>query len=174
MNKTVKELADELGVSKQTIRYHYRNIPDKYVVKGQDGVIRIDPIAEGIIRNKVVNNRHKNTGKYTDKDSEFTGKEKFDDRRNILVEQLAKKDEEIKRLHSLLEQAQKIADQSQQLQLMAENKLKKLSVPQNEPDSESKPVDSQIHEQDSEFPRRSENSPENKESFWHRLFGVGK
>ncbi|MCP9380093.1 helix-turn-helix transcriptional regulator [Lacticaseibacillus paracasei] len=174
MSKTVKELADELGVSKQTIRYHYRNIPDKYVVKGQDGVIRIDPIAEGIIRNKVVNNHHKNTGKYTDKDSEFTGKEKYDDHRNILVEQLAKKDEEIKRLHSLLEQAQKIADQSQQLQLMAEHKLKKLSVPQNEPDSESKPVDSQIHEQDSEFPRRAENSPENKGSFWHRLFGVGK
>ena len=65
MSKTVKELADELGVSKQTIRYHYRNIPAKYVVKGKDGVIRIDPIAEGIIRNKVVNNRHKNTGKYT-------------------------------------------------------------------------------------------------------------
>ncbi|TXJ63247.1 helix-turn-helix transcriptional regulator, partial [Lacticaseibacillus paracasei] len=48
MSKTVKELADELGVSKQTIRYHYRNIPAKYVVKGKDGVIRIDPIAEGI------------------------------------------------------------------------------------------------------------------------------
>lgn len=47
-------------------------------------------------------------------------------------EQLTSKDEEIKRLHDTLNHNQKLLDQSQQLQLIAENKIKQLEEPKKE------------------------------------------
>jgi len=37
MSKTVKELADELGVSKQTIQYHYQRLPANKRQKDSQG-----------------------------------------------------------------------------------------------------------------------------------------
>ncbi|WEV63206.1 helix-turn-helix domain-containing protein (plasmid) [Lactobacillus sp. ESL0731] len=39
MSKTIKQLADELGVSKQTIRYHLKSLPVKFT--GKDNKNRI-------------------------------------------------------------------------------------------------------------------------------------
>lgn len=39
MNKTVKELANELGVSKQTIQYHYNKIPNDKQQRDNHGYI---------------------------------------------------------------------------------------------------------------------------------------
>ncbi|MFU2190871.1 hypothetical protein [Lacticaseibacillus paracasei] len=65
-------------------------------------------------------------------------------------------------------------DQSQQLQLMAENKLKKLEAPQNNPESGSDLANDQTHERAPEAPVKAESSPEQPPSFWQRLFGTGK
>ena len=51
--KTIKQLADELKVSKQTIQYHYQRLPAKNQQKNSQGVNLISPTAERIIRNKV-------------------------------------------------------------------------------------------------------------------------
>ena len=51
--KTIKELADELNVSKQTIQYHYQRLPTKNQQKNSQGKNMISLTAERIIRDKV-------------------------------------------------------------------------------------------------------------------------
>lgn len=53
MPKTIKELADELKVSKQTIQYHYQRPPTKNQQKDSQGTNMISLTAERIIRDKV-------------------------------------------------------------------------------------------------------------------------
>lgn len=80
--------------------------------------------------------------------------------------QLSAKDEQIKKLHRLL-------DQSQQLQLMAERKLKQLEEPQKEPKND---LESKKEQPNSET--RSEEATvkkvavaaQERSSWWQRLF----
>ncbi|MCG0724723.1 replication protein RepB [Lactiplantibacillus plantarum] len=53
MPKTIRELADELKVSKQTIQYHYQRLPTKNRQKDSQGKNMISLAAERIIRAKV-------------------------------------------------------------------------------------------------------------------------
>lgn len=53
MSKTIKELADELGVSKQTIQYHYQRLLAKDRQKDSRGFNVITPRAEREIRGRV-------------------------------------------------------------------------------------------------------------------------
>ena len=53
MPKTIRELANELKVSKQTIQYHYQRLPTKNRQKDSQGTNMISPTAERIIRDKV-------------------------------------------------------------------------------------------------------------------------
>lgn len=53
MPKTIRELADQLNVSKQTIQYHYQRLPAKNRQKDSQGTNMISPKAERIIRDKV-------------------------------------------------------------------------------------------------------------------------
>ncbi len=53
MPKTIRELADELKVSKQTIQYHYQRLPAKNRQKDNQGTNMISLTAERIIRDKV-------------------------------------------------------------------------------------------------------------------------
>ncbi|ORN07404.1 hypothetical protein FAM21838_02446 [Lentilactobacillus parabuchneri] len=55
MAKTIKQLADELKVSKQTIQYHYQRLPAKNQQKNSQGTNMISLTAERIIRDKVAN-----------------------------------------------------------------------------------------------------------------------
>lgn len=70
MSKTIKELADKLGVSKQTIRYHLKHLLANYTGKDSKNRIIIKPNAETIIKGKVVKEKTSITGKqkrYTSK-----------------------------------------------------------------------------------------------------------
>ena len=53
MPKTIRELADELNVSKQTIQYHYQRLPTENQQKNSQGTNMISLTAERIIRGKV-------------------------------------------------------------------------------------------------------------------------
>ena len=88
--------------------------------------------------------------------------------------ELSQKNKQILAKDSQLENMQKLLDQSQQLQLMAENKLEKLEPPQNDPESGSDLANDQTHERAPEAPVKAESSPEQPPSFWQRLFGTGK
>ena len=51
--KTIKELATELGVSKQTIQYHIKFLPTKNRQKNDNGIIVINLLEQGFIKERV-------------------------------------------------------------------------------------------------------------------------
>lgn len=139
MSKTIKELADELGVSKQTIQYHYQHLLAKNRQKDSRGFNVVNPTAEREIRSKVAKSLPPKTRQRTDKEvannQQRTGKEKTSINADLKLQiedlkqqrdrlfaskekELASKDRQIEKLSQLL-------DQSQQLQLIAEQKIKK-------------------------------------------------
>lgn len=133
--KTIKQLADELGVSKQTIRYHIKSLPVKFTGKDSKNRITVTPTGAKLIKDKVVNKKHLFTGKKPQQKSSLPVNKK--EQKSALLkrldlleqtyhEQLVSKDQEIARLHDTLDQAQKLLDQSQQLQLIAEKKVAEL------------------------------------------------
>lgn len=63
MNKKVKNLANELSVSKQTIQYHYNKLTISNQQRDSHGYIIITDSAEKIIRSKVTNKERQTTAK---------------------------------------------------------------------------------------------------------------
>jgi len=157
MERTVKELADELGVSKSGIRkYLNASFREKYTFQNANRILIKEAGAKEIrrkVKNRTTHKTHTgNAFKSAFKDGESVRTE------SVLIKQLQEKDEQIARL-------QKLLDQSQQLQLMAENKIKQL---------ESKTVDEQVKNDASERTTQSGNVdvPTNRSDrgFWARLF----
>ncbi|WP_046041248.1 DUF536 domain-containing protein [Lactiplantibacillus plantarum] len=120
MPKTIKELADELKVSKQTIQYHYQRLPTKNRQKDSQGTNMISLTAERIIRDKVAKPLVANTQQTGSKKVTKTSKEnneliatlrrEIEDLKSQRDKQLATKDRQIDHLT-------KLVDQQQQLQL---------------------------------------------------------
>ena len=120
MPKTIRELADELKVSKQTIQYHYQRLPTKNRQKDSQGKNMISLTAERIIRDKVAKPLVANTQQTGSKKVTKTSKEnneliatlrrEIEDLKSQRDKQLATKDRQINNLTKLL-------DQQQQLQL---------------------------------------------------------
>lgn len=126
MSKTIKELADELNVSKQTIQYHYQRLPAKYRQKDNVGKNIINAESARIIRSKVAKplatNNHQNT------DKEVAKSDKDDNRiiadlKLAIAEIKADRDKQLATKDRQIDNLTKLLDQSQQLQLMAEQKL---------------------------------------------------
>lgn len=127
MTKTIRELANELKVSKQTIQYHYQRLPAKNQQKNSQGSNLISPTAERIIRGKVAkplvtNDQQTSSKKATKTSTEnneiiATLRREVADLKSQRDKQLATKDRQINNLTKLL-------DQQQQLQLttVAENR----------------------------------------------------
>ena len=120
MPKTIRELADELKVSKQTIQYHYQRLPTKNRQKDSQGTNMISLTAERIIRDKVAKplaakNQQKGSKKVTKTSKEnneliATLRREIEDLKSQSDKQLATKDRQIDHLT-------KLVDQQQQLQL---------------------------------------------------------
>ena len=120
MPKTIKELADELNVSKQTIQYHYQKLPAKNQRKDSQGANMISLTAERIIRNKVAKPLVAKDQQTGSKKATKTSKENNEliatlrrevaDLKSQRDKQLATKDRQIDHLT-------KLVDQQQQLQL---------------------------------------------------------
>jgi len=128
--KTIKQLADELKVSKQTIQYHYQRLPAKNQQKNSQGTNLISTTAERIIRSKVAKPLLANKQQIGSKEPTKTSKgnneliatlrREIEDLKFQRDKQLAIKDQQIEDLTKLL-------DQSQQLQLIAEKKVERLN-----------------------------------------------
>lgn len=120
MPKTIRELADELKVSKQTIQYHYQRLPTKNRQKDSQGTNMISLTAERIIRDKVAKTlvaKSQQTGskkvtKTSKENNELiaTLRREIEDLKSQRDKQLATKDRQIDHLT-------KLVDQQQQLQL---------------------------------------------------------
>ncbi|NRN75599.1 DUF536 domain-containing protein [Lactobacillus helveticus] len=127
MAKTIKQLADELKVSKQTIQYHYQRLPAKNQQKNSQGTNLISTTAERIIRSKVAKPLLANKQQIGSKEPTKTSKENNDliitlrreveDLKSQRDKQLATKDRQIDHLTKLINQQQQL-----QLATVAENK----------------------------------------------------
>lgn len=119
MEMTIKQLADELGVSKDKIKYRVGKLPSNYLVK-KNGVTYLK--SEGIkaIREQVGENYPGNTqGNYPPITHYDRVVEVLEKELDVLRKQLEEKDRQ-------LEQAYKLVDQAQQLQAMTEQKIQLL------------------------------------------------
>ena len=132
--KTIKELADELNVTKQNIQYHYQRLPKELQLKSSNGSNLINSKAEKIILGKVESGSKSNT-----KDQQISSKENFEDEKldnpfiNRLIkeveylkidkdkiistkdQQISSKDQQIEKLTNLLDQQQRLALQDKKL-----------------------------------------------------------
>lgn len=102
--KTIKELADELNVTKQNIQYHYQRLPKELQLKSSNGSNLINSKAEKIILGKVESGSKSNT-----KD-----------------QQISSKDQQIEKLTNLLDQQQRLALQDKKLLEEYKEEIKEL------------------------------------------------
>ncbi|MBU7446127.1 DUF536 domain-containing protein [Levilactobacillus brevis] len=127
MAKIIKQLADELKVSKQTIQYHYQRLPAKNQQKNSQGTNLISTTAERIIRSKVAKPLLAKKQQKGSKDPTKTSKENNDllitlrreveDLKSQRDKQLAAKDQQISSKDRQIDHLTKLIDQQQQLQL---------------------------------------------------------
>lgn len=132
--KTIKELADELGTSKQNLQYHLNFLPSKNRQKNSKGITVLSPEEQAIIKDRVKKISQKN-GK---KNSQKNNRENFDINQYLLKEieevkknrdrQLSIKDEQIKSLVEAQKQTQNLLDQQQQLQLKTQQMLEEKTL----------------------------------------------
>ena len=130
--KTIKELADELSVTKQNIQYHYQRLPKELQLKSSNGSNLINSKAEKIILGKVESSSKSNT-----------------------------KDQQIEKLTNLLDQQQRLALQDKKLleEYQAENdNLKALKMPSQE--TEFKHLDNQYKDEVNALKEKLENLQE--------------
>ena len=124
MFKTIKELADELGVSKDKVKYQTRKLPSELTTK-KNGVTYLGSEAISTIKANLLSDNTRGTPK------ENTPNLPTD----FLLEELAKRDNELaeknKQINSLQDSLitqQKLLDQQQVLTLQANTKILELET----------------------------------------------
>ena len=179
MVKTIKQLADELKVSKQTIQYHYQRLPAKNQQKDSKGKNLISPLAESIIKDRMskplLAKSHQNDSKEPTKTSKeendliTTLRREVRDLKSERDKQLATKDQQISSKDRQIDHLTKLIDQQQQLQLatVAEDRhlkerLRKLDGPVEDFESIEK---SQVAKTDGAKKQAAKNITNKK--WWH-------
>ena len=143
--KSVKALADELGVSRTTL--YKRAKLNGIELTGNYTSQQIEQLKT--VQSKV--------------DTEHKDEHFFQSEIQRLSSQLTVKDEQIAELNQQLKQAQKLADQAQQLQLKAQLQL----------EAEQQKVlalETEL-QQEEVVSEASAKGAENKKGFWRRIFG---
>ena len=167
--KTIRELAEELGVSKQAIQYHIKSLTNKKRQTNDKGIVVLSLEEQRFIRSKVdkQTNKTKTNDKQTDKETEWDIHNylisELDEVRKNRDKQLAVKDKQLENKDSQISQMQNLLDQQQRLALQdkklleeykAEIKyLKSLAMPsreveksalhQSEPEQKTEPAEPQ-------------------------------
>lgn len=154
--KSVKALADELGISRTTLYKRAKlngiDLNGNYTSQQIEQLKTVQSKMDTEQKNEqfVEQNEHK--------DEHF-----FQSEIQRLSSQLTVKDEQIAELNQQLKQAQKLADQAQQLQLKTQLQL----------ESEQQKVlalETEL-QQEEVVSEASANGAENKKGFWRRIFG---
>lgn len=154
--KSVKALADELGISRTTLYKRAKlngiELTGNYTSQQIEQLKTVQPKMDNEQKTEhfAEQNEHK--------DEHF-----FQSEIQKLSSQLTVKDEQIAELNQQLKQAQKLADQAQQLQLKAQLQL----------ESEQQKVlalETELHQEEVRSDA-SANGADNKKGFWRRIFG---
>lgn len=129
--KTIKQIADELGVSKTAVRKKIENLGLSKKVQTNGNRIEVDERQERLIKSAFSKKETKtaNANEVSEKSETLR---LLSSMVSTLQEQLQEKDRQIERLQIELENAQKSVDQAQQLHAMTEQKLLLLEDKQEE------------------------------------------
>lgn len=154
--KSVKALADELGVSRTTL--YKRAKLNGIELTGNYTSQQIEQLKTVQFKMDTEQKNEHFAEQNEHKDEHF-----FQSEIQRLSSQLTVKDEQIAELNQQLKQAQKLADQAQQLQLKTQLQL----------ESEQQKVlalETEL-QQEEVVSEASANGAENKKGFWRRIFG---
>lgn len=154
--KSVKALADELGISRTTL--YKRAKLNGIDLNGNYTSQQIEQLKTVQFKMDTEQKNEHFSEQNEHKDEHF-----FQSKIQRLSSQLTVKDEQIAELNQQLKQAQKLADQAQQLQLKAQLQL----------ESEQQKVlalETEL-QQDEVVSEASANGAKNKKGFWRRIFG---
>lgn len=137
MDKTIKELSEQYGMSKQAISYHIKKLPKEYknfATKNGVKTLMISPKGQDILEEMLSNKVIKEV-------ENFGGKELIEVKHQLelaelkikhLQEQVKDKSEQINSLHQRLEESHKLLDQQQQLCAVSQKKIEELEDKQKE------------------------------------------
>jgi len=117
---TIKELAEELGLTKQAIRQHLKTMPSNLQTKKDGNTILLPPEVVAYI----IERTHKKR------------KPQDDTSTKALIQQITEKDRQIQKLQQLLDQQQKLTLQSNNRAEQLEKELKKIELHESEDVSE--------------------------------------
>ena len=131
--KTIKELADELGITKQTVQYHIKNLPSKIRKKNSRGAILLTKEEQNFIKSRV---NKQSDREQSDREQFYLEKIKIQEEQiEDFKEQRIELREQVKHLGVLLDQQQRLALQDKKLleEYKSEiNELKSLKMPQED------------------------------------------
>lgn len=165
--KTIKQLADELGVSKQAIRKHIDKLPPTLLVTKKGTTIFLSSEVVTYIRGqvksknstldkKVTSNVDSNFEEVTSNNREVTGNYE----RGFFEKQLVAKDKQIEEKDNQIKALHKLLDQQQILTLQANKKIEELELRNDETEHGEEPEE--------EIEKKAQKE---KKSFFQRLFG---
>ncbi|MBP6714886.1 MAG: DUF536 domain-containing protein [Aliarcobacter sp.] len=175
---TIKELADELGVSKQAIRKHLEKLPPTLSVTKKENAIYLDTAVTAFVRSKVTrvtgNLTSNVTGnKFNEKEADNNLKRDEKNANNyeiekILNEQLKIKDKQLAEKDKQIQTMQKLLDQQQQLSLQSNKQIEKLQFQLS-----NEPVEDLIHSTSNQLVNDKDENSETisaNKSFFSRIF----
>ena len=175
---TIKELADELGVSKQAIRKHLEKLPPTLSVTKKENAIYLDTDVTAFVRSKVTRVTDNVTSKVTS--NKFNEKETDNNLKRdkkptnnyevekILNEQLKIKDKQLAEKDKQIQTMQKLLDQQQQLSLQSNKQIEKLQFQLS-----NEPVEDLIHSTSNQLVNDKDENSEtvgSNKSFFSRIF----
>lgn len=136
MAKTIKQIADELGVSKTAVRKKIENLGLRSSLRKIGNQFSIDNEQEKLIKcsfskDKTETRKPKTVSKNRELLDLVSVLQKELEFKN---EQLKEKDIQLAEKDKQIENIQKLADQAQRLQAMAENKIKLLEQKESSPE----------------------------------------
>lgn len=175
---TIKELADELGVSKQAIRKHLEKLPPTLSVTKKENAIYLDTAVTAFVRSKVTRvtgNLTSNVAgnKFNEKEADNNLKRDEKNANNyeiekILNEQLKIKDKQLAEKDKQIQTMQKLLDQQQQLSLQSNKQIEKLQFQLS-----NEPVEDLIHSTSNQLVNDKDENSETisaNKSFFSRIF----
>ena len=146
--KTIKELADELGVSKQGVRYHMKSIPQEELKKNNKGIVVLNIEQQNFIKRKAksdtaVSGKSDTAVRYKQEISFLEEKNLLKDNQiDYLKQQIKNYENQANNLIEVQKQTQNLLDQQQRLALQDKklleeykseiNELKALKMPRED------------------------------------------
>lgn len=173
MTKTILELANELGVTKQAIQYQMKKLDEKYLSKRPDGAYLISLEGQNLIR-EYMGFELKVSNKKGDKDyqksDKITDKDLLDDTITILQKELEEKNNQIENLQELLKEQQNLLSQQQQLSLQSNQQIQHLQLELSDgAKNQTEIIKDTEKNMEEELIHKSEEK-ESKQGFFARLF----